>query len=134
MKLSTITGLLAGAILVACASGGSTGSRASIHRDPNVITAEELDASTYSNVYEAIQHLRPAMLVPHAGGGASSSIVNAGGSQLIVYENGAKLAGVSALRDISVGEIAEIRYLSPTDATQRFGTGSGGGAILLKSR
>ena len=37
----------------------------------------------------------------------------------------------AALRDIRPGLIIEIRYLNPSDATSRYGTGHMNGAILL---
>jgi outer membrane receptor for ferrienterochelin and colicin len=136
MRLPTI--LLSLALLTAgCASSGApastSGSRTSVRRDPDVITAEELAQSSYSNLYDAIRSLRPAMLAPR-GGSASSSISNQGGYTLSVYQDGVKLDGVADLRNIPVSAVHEVRYLSPTDATQRYGTGNAAGAIVISTR
>ncbi|HEU4988440.1 MAG TPA: hypothetical protein VFT41_01500, partial [Gemmatimonadaceae bacterium] len=61
MRGSTVIRTAALWLVVACASGGAMGGSAGI-RDPNVITAAELAKENSSNVYDAIQHLRPEML------------------------------------------------------------------------
>ena len=52
-----------------------------------------------------------------------------------VYLDGMRLGGVSQLQRISAADIAEIRFLSPVEASAFLGpTQRGGGAIILKSR
>ncbi len=49
--------------------------------------------------------------------------------------DGGALQAISNLSRMRVAEIAEIRFLSATEAAQRFGTVAGsGGVILLRSR
>lgn len=82
------------------------------------------------NVYEAIAQLRPSFLQPHP-------IASSPGSPVVatVFIDGTPLSdGLGALRQMRPDDVAEIRYLSGPDATQRFGTGNAGGSILVKTK
>lgn len=142
-SVRNILALALSLVVAACAGGGtgasSTQEPATLRRDRNVITREELSTETVTNVYDAIRHLRPEMLTPRGGSQATQSIT-AGASasdagQINVYLDGSKLSGgVNTLRDISLNGVKEIRYLNSVDATQRYGTGNTGGAIVILSR
>ena len=131
-----------GVALAACAGGtGSTSSQdpAPARRDRNLITAEELATETSTNVYDAIRHLRPEMLVQRGGAQATATITPSANApdagQITVYMNNTKMnGGLNSLKEIPLSSIKEVRYLSATDATQAFGTGNTAGAIVLKSR
>jgi hypothetical protein len=45
-----------------------------------------------------------------------------------------RMGGVGALRQVRVHNIATMRFMTPSDATTRFGTGHAGGAILILTR
>ena len=45
-----------------------------------------------------------------------------------------RMGGLSALDQITVAQIREIRYLTASDATTLFGTGNTGGAIQVIGR
>lgn len=114
------------AALPACASGGASGD-ASASR--NVITAEQLSDMPQGSAYDAVQRLRPRWL---QGRGISS--VRSGAPELAqVYLDGAPMGGLRALHNITINQVEEIRYLDGRDATTRFGTGHGGGAILVST-
>ncbi|HVA58199.1 MAG: hypothetical protein WBQ26_13645 [Gemmatimonadaceae bacterium] len=115
-----------------CAPSGTPSSSAPTpsHRF-DLITADELAGRSFANAYDAIQQLRPSMLAQR--GGAASSSLRSGPPALQVYVDNTSIGGVSGLRDLPAGGIKEIRYLSPTDATQRFGTGNAGGAIVIST-
>ncbi len=116
----------------ACASSGAPGSSGSTPRyRSDLITADELAGKSFANAYDAIQQLRPSMLAPR--GGASNSSARRGPPALQVYVDNTNVGGLTSLREIPVVGIKEIRYLSPTDAAQRFGTGNGGGAIVIST-
>jgi hypothetical protein len=119
----------------ACASSpasstGSTGttqqSRTRGSRDR--ITAEELATIDVQNALQAVQRLRPAFL--QTRGGASSSI-SQGPQDVVVYVDQTRMGGPSTLSQIPITDVKEIQYLNGTDATQRFGTGHGSGAIIV---
>ncbi len=114
--------------LVACAS--TNGTRAT-RRSSRVITADEIATSSAKNAYEAIQLLRPQWLTRRSGVATPSTLA---AIEPVAYVNGMKLGGLRTLQTVHVLDIREIRYLSPTDATTRFGTNHMGGAILITTR
>jgi TonB-dependent Receptor Plug Domain len=119
-------------LITACATGAAPASSGSAPRNPDVITQQELTDAPYSNAYDAIQRLRPQMLMQRAGTG-SSSITQQAGYAIRVYLDNIPAGGVADLKQIALAGIRDIRYLGPTDATQRFGTGNAGGAILIRT-
>lgn len=125
MALCLIFGLTAGA----CASAGGAASSGATQtpRNPDLITSAELAQGAYSNAYDAIRQLRPQMLIMRGG---ASSITQQQSYTIQVYLDNVSV-GLNRLRDLPVDGIREIRYLDATDATQRFGTGNGAGAIVI---
>ena len=120
--------------VVACASGSggsSTSTQAGApssnrtRSNPNVITAEDLAKVDVSDALQAIQRLRPQFLQTRG----TTSFQNP--SEVVVYVDGSRLGNTSTLRDIPANEVKEIRYLSATEATQRYGTGHASGAIVV---
>jgi hypothetical protein len=51
----------------------------------------------------------------------------------IVYIDDIKQPGVDDLKSVRAGEVKEIRYLTGTEASGRYGQGHEGGAILVKT-
>ena len=51
-----------------------------------------------------------------------------------VYVDGARFGGIESLSLIQATPILEIRFLSASEATSRFGTGNSGGAIVITTR
>lgn len=110
--------------LTGCASsgGGSEGDSGPRGTSTRIIF-EELEPLQQLDGYDAVRRLRPMWL--RARGGAAP--------QVIVDGNRAA-GGLEALRSMRASEIQEMRYLSSSDATTRFGTGFDGGAILVTTR
>jgi ABC-type glycerol-3-phosphate transport system substrate-binding protein len=128
---------LAGSLLAAaCASstGGSPSatqqsqaeSRPRFERDR--ITAEELATVNVQTALEAVQRLRPQFLQTHGGGTTS---MTQGKQNVVVYVDQTRMGGPSSLADIPITDVKEIQYLNGPDATQRYGTGHGSGAIIV---
>lgn len=111
----------------ACASTGSTGYEGS---GPDVIGPEELRAEEdrTENAYELVRRERPTWLR------ARGSSFSGDRPRARIIVDGADYGPVQALRDFRVADIEEVRYLSASDATTRFGTGYMGGAILVATR
>lgn len=108
----------------AVSSPGSTRPR----RDPNVITAEELASRSTLTARQAIEQLRPQFLRIRG----TTTLGNAQTGDVIwVYFDGTRMGTVEVLNNISAHEIREIRYLNPSEATNRYGTGHVQGAILI---
>ena len=98
-----------------------------------MITATELASANVSsgNALDAVRRLRPRFLATRGSG----SIRAADAGTVHVSLDGGPLQAVSFLSRMRPGEIAEIRYLSASQAAQQFGTNSGtGGVMLVKSR
>ena len=111
------------ALTAGCASGGAGGER-STRRDPNVITAEELADYTNLTCLEVVRRLRPRWLQSR---GAEQNPV--------VYQDGARIGSADrVLGNFSVNDVQSIRYRDASDATTRYGTGHGAGAIEISTR
>ena len=93
----------------------------------NVITAQQIsDASLLgSNAYLAVQRLRPSYLIDKTAGARRSS------QPIMVSVNGGQLSELRALESIPASTVAEIRYLTVGEATQRFNNRNSGPVILV---
>jgi hypothetical protein len=136
IRLGTIPVLTLLALAGACASHGAPGpepvsANAAATRQSEVITQAELDeAASEGNALDVIRRLRPYYLRAR---GATSFALPSGNVTLSI--DGGPLLPIDNLARLRPRELAEIRYLSPADATQRFGTAAGTGpVILVKSR
>lgn len=140
-KLSALA-LAIGMTAAACASSGSGSATQSgaqrATRSPNLITQAELDATDATDAYQAIQRLRPQMLQAKRGPTTMAAGTTQGGGamadEIQVYVDNQRFGTLSALSSIPKSEIREIRWLSASEATQRFGTGNAAGAIVLTRR
>ncbi len=115
--------VLAGLAIAACASAPSQGTRPKGARD--TITRQEILDANVQDAYEAVRRLRPQMLTTHG----SVSIRSPGADQPIVYVDGVRMGGLDALSSIRAEQVMEIRWISPSDATTRYGTDHTGGVI-----
>lgn len=99
----------------------------------NLITESEVAnaASGATNAYEVIERVRPSMLRRRT---TSTGQGTGEGLSIVAYVDEARSGDVESLRSISVGQIKEIRFISATDATQRWGTGHMNGVIQVISR
>ena len=112
-------------LLVACASTGPGRGRGV----GNVLTYDDLVASNQTNVYSAIQALRPAWL--RARGQTSADVPTV----VTVFEDGTPRGSVSELTSMLLTNIVDVTYFSASDAVFRFGTIAGnGGAIEINTR
>ena len=111
----------------ASAPGAVSNADASMPRGSrNLLTADELMRTGAVNAYMAVQKARPAWLLTRPKGS-----LGGGYEQLVVYVDGNRYGAASSLEQFAVTAIKEIRYLDANDATTRFGTGHGGGAVLV---
>lgn len=111
------------AVALACASSGT--SAATPRRSTTTISGEEIASTGVSTVYDAIQRLRPQWLTSSRMRGSGTS------DALQVYLDMNRFGTMEALRQLPVGGISEVRYLSAAEATNRYGTGHSGGVILI---
>ena len=138
----TCTFLVGAALLGAagCASSGTAGQtgepQTSVvsapqpkqRKDPNVITEAELASRSALTARQVIEQLRPQFLRVRG----TTTLGNAQTSDVIwVYFDGTRMGTLEVLNNIGAQEIREIRYLNPSEATNRYGTGHVQGAILV---
>lgn len=95
-----------------------------VRRSNTLITREELATIASRDALGAVRALRPEWL--HVRGAVSPQ---AGVPALVVYLDGNRVGTRDVLSQIATVHIKEIRFLSATDATQRWGTDHGGGVI-----
>lgn len=105
----------------ACAPGGQTEGRSSGDRDR--ISAAELQQVEVTNLYEAIRRLRPRWLRSRSGGGAP-----------VVFIDNVRAGDITMLEQLYLTTVREVRFISPADATTRWGTGYPNGAIEVITR
>jgi hypothetical protein len=108
--------------LIGCASGGG-GSDGTPRGNSNRIVESELATLETQDAYTAIQRLRPQWLRSRSGA-----------APVVIMDGTRQQVGLSILRSIRTSELQELRYLSASDATTRYGTGFDGGAILLTTK
>lgn len=99
--------------------------------DSNVIRRAEVNETQLNemNVHQVIQQLRPRMLQS-----LGPTSMGPGGGGLVVYFDATRLGNAESLKEVRMAEIEEIRYLGPSEATLRYGTGHDNGVILLRRR
>jgi len=107
--------------LAGCASGGG-GARPAGARSDRIVQAE-LTPLGQLDALQVVQRLRPNWL--RQRGGVSEP--------LVLYVDGTRRGGADDLRFIRADEVEQMDYMSPSDATTRFGTGHTGGAILVQT-
>ena len=116
--------------VAACASNSSSGERPARPQaqrtSRDVITAEELAKSSEPTALRAVEALRPTWLLVR--GNSQSKVTR---EEVVVYVAGNRYGSVSTLSQLAASAIQELRFLDGREATTRFGTGHGAGAILV---
>ena len=120
---------------------------AHVRRNPNVITAAEMDGQAASDVYELVRRLRPQWLRVRPSGTnedaartpAYSPMVNSPGRSelatvLHVFVDGAHAGEIGELRRIEITNVRELRFVPSADAVTRWGRDYSAGVIEVISR
>jgi len=128
MRKIVLAATLSTLLIAGCASGGG---RSNGGGNPDVLSREELDQEMQENptLYTVVARLRPTWLRARSSAGFSG-----GRETAVVVVNGSRYGELDALRDFHVNEVRQIRFVSATDATTRYGTGYAGGAIEITTR
>ena len=116
-------------LTAACASGGAQSAGPRVSRD--LIVRAQIEQMNAQDAYEIVRRMRPEYLREQRG---AASINSTTPLLAVVYIDGVRRGGPDVLRGMRPVEVEEIRFLSGTDATTRYGTDHGGGAIEIKSR
>ena len=86
----------------------------------------ELDGSSFLSAHNAIEQLRPTWLRPRAAPTLGTPTFYP-----VVFVDGMRWGQLDELRSLGVSEVLTMEYMSPNDATTRFGIGHTSGAILV---
>jgi hypothetical protein len=95
----------------------------------NLIGRDELDAYPGQSARQVVERLRPSWLRASRG-----VTLGAGRVFAQVLVDGALRGDLDQLASLNAADVGEMRYLSPADATNRYGTGFMGGAIEVRTR
>ncbi len=128
MKRSHLLSLMLAALLVGCAS--STAGIPRDGRDRNRITFEEIRTGPRSNALDLVQTLRPRWLQVRGPTSFDTSREN----PVMVYVDGVRVGGPAQLRLVPVLTIESLLFLTPTEASSRYGLDHTNGAILITTR
>lgn len=104
--------------LAGCAAGGGSSSRPE-GATTNRIVRAELTPLGQITPMQAIERLRPRWLQSR------------GGEQPVLHIDGTRRGSLNELNSYQLSDIQQMEYMSASDATTRFGTGYGGGAIMI---
>jgi hypothetical protein len=107
--------------LQACAAGAGRGGQI----EYDVITRDELEASHYETVYDAVMARRPNWTTPRG----TDSIQDP--SAVVVYLDHNRYGGVASLKEIHSFTVNEVRHFNGPEATARWGIGHAGGVIQV---
>jgi hypothetical protein len=119
--------VLAAVASIACAPAATT--TGGVHREANLITQDEISASTGSTAYDVVSKLRPNFLMSHGTGSMYTT-----NDYAKVYMDGQNYGSLSSLRSIVLSQVREIRFYPGTEAVTKFGTDAGGGVIDVRTK
>jgi len=124
--VTTFATLAVAVIVTACTTVSSGGGS---RRNADVITTAEMEQYLDEDLLTLVQRARPAWLQtrPALSAQGANAIV-------VVLDGVPQEPGLGPLRGFKVGDVQEVRRLSASDATTRFGTGMTGGAILIVTK
>jgi hypothetical protein len=128
MKIIQRFALLAAVVIAtACASTLPEGAQAG--RNPNLISLEEIQASTATNLHDLVSSARPAWLRTRSGVGGSAGPDEG----VMIYLNQSRMGGIGELRQMELAGVTSLTFVDPAAATQRWGTGHARGAIVVST-
>lgn len=123
-------------LLAGCAPATAEGGAAAEARPAgsrvraNVLTRAEIEGSGTTNLFDAIQRLRPQWLRD-----AGQTNYQGSGREIVVYQGTTQLGGAEALRQLAPGYADTIRFLDGVTASNTLpglGSRSVGGAIVIE--
>ena len=110
--------VMVGLLCTACAAASST-TRPVRSAGRDVITAAEIVTSKVTDVYQAVMQLRPEFLRRRTPTLAAVSSYRA--PQVSVFLDGMEFGPAESMRQIPLPRVRLIRYLTPTEASLRWG-------------
>ena len=110
--------------------GTTEGTRDGGGGDRNRITSEQVEEASqrYHTAHAIVESLRPLWLRKRG----RSSIMNE--SDIAIYVDGSRYGSPDDLRSISAISVDSMRFLPPSEATNRYGTGHVHGIIMVYTK
>ena len=109
--------------IIACHSAApNSRSEPAAGKDPYLILADELDSSPRANLYDAVWELRPRWF---------TRSVRSDVGDVIVYVDDQLIGRADVLRRFQTTQVAEVRYLSGTEAQVRYGQNNRGRPAIV---
>jgi hypothetical protein len=128
MKILRSRALLALAlVLTSAACGGAGAGPRPVGANRLHLTPEDMETAVYSDVYAAVESLRPSWLREY------TTSIQGGPERVQVYLDGMRLGGPEMLRGIAPTSVGHLEFLSAIEASQRYGLNHGAGAILVST-
>jgi outer membrane cobalamin receptor len=116
--------------LTGCSMAGAGQGSGGAGSGTGPIERAHLEATTARNAHDLVQTLRPQWL----RGRGATSLRSTEPTLPVVYVDGMRFGAVETLRQIGIESVTRIEYMSAADATNRYGTGHGGGVIHVQTR
>ena len=116
--------------LAGCASGGGAGGAEADRTSYNVLTAEDLQQTTESTVWDAIRRLRPQWLRTRG----RTSLTGQSPDEPTVYVGRARYGGLRDLQQMQVSQVTSIRFIEPIEHLPTGATQAPAGTGGLNSR
>lgn len=104
---------MAAALVVALAACGPSGGSAPGRGNARLLTVDELGRASVNNVFDAVQRLRPAWLMPRYAAGTRGYPT--------IYVGSQRYGEVETLRTIETANVREVHYFDAVTASARFG-------------
>lgn len=124
-KLAGTGVLLLALFLAGCATGGEERSGGT-----GAVTGDQLVETGQTDLLEALRILRPQWLRAR-----SSARLTGERPEVTVFVNETPFGTVGVLSSIPLAAVEEVRYMSASDATTRYGmSGGAAGLILVRTR
>lgn len=137
MRLSLVVPTLAVALVLGCAGRTQPASDAESGR---VISADQIARMNAHDAVDVLERIggysvndgRDGVAIRQRRG--RSSITTSGADRPVVVLDNIVLTSLSVLHQVEASQIDRVVVLSSGDATARYGTGAGAGAILIFTR
>ena len=128
-RIRSLRTVLASALFLAATACTHGNASSAPSASSDIIYRNEISKTSALNAYDAVRLLRPRFL---AGRGPSTLLrVRESSTSPVVYLDNQRFGDASALYNIPVDGIVEIRYIGATQAQMRWGSDHPSGAILV---
>jgi hypothetical protein len=119
--------LLAVTALLCLGCAGGTGETGEQRASLDVLTGDELRETGAANLWDALRQRRAQWLRARA----TTSLISPRAEEPVVYVQGIRHGPLTSLQQMNLDRVRRVEFIDGRDATTRFGTGHGGGVIMV---